>query len=151
MQSGLKQHGNKHKLHIGQKAAQTTRRSQRYKYVMCGPPHWEALKATRIHSYPHVHTYAAVDTCTVPRNTLSTHTHTYTLLTLVRLHFGGLCIAYIQYSPTRSCRCTRLTDCSGWATQPAGDSNTSSVLPSCAYLLCSCHLWQLAEAKASCY
>lgn len=55
------------------------------------------------------------------------------------------------FTPTRSCCWTRLADFSGWATGPAGDNNTSSSLPSCASLLCSYHLRQLAGVKASCY
>lgn len=54
-------------------------------------------------------------------------------------------------TPTRSCCCICLTDFSDLAIEPAGDNNTSSSLPSCASLLYSYQLRQLAGVTVSCY
>lgn len=54
-------------------------------------------------------------------------------------------------TPTRSCWCICLSDFSDLANEPAGDNNTSSSLPSCASLLYSYQLRQLAGVTVSCY
>lgn len=94
---------------------------------MYGPPHWAALKAVHTHTNMCTYMQLWIHVLCLAAQCV----YTCTLLTLVLLHFRGLYIGYIQCSPTRSCHCSRLTDCSGWAAEPAGDNNTSSVLPSC--------------------
>lgn len=94
---------------------------------MYGPPHWAALKAVHTHTNMCTYMQLWIHVLCLAAQCV----YTCTLLTLVLLHFRGLYVGYIQCSPTRSCHCSRLTDCSGWAAEPAGDNNTSSVLPSC--------------------
>lgn len=87
--------------------------------------------------------WADVCTTVVSRNSVQVRTAAFTLSSWASVE--------PTFTPTRSCCWARLTDFSGWATGPAGDNNTSSSLPSCALLLCSYHLRQLAGVKASCY
>lgn len=58
---------------------------------------------------------------------------------------------YRAHFHTHACCCICLTDFSDLANEPAGDNNTSSSLPSCASLLYSYQLQQLADVTVSCY